>query len=152
MLFMSITQILLARSALLCAAGVPIQTPPLDVKQSLNSTGFFDSIDTMDCRLQTPSLTLLMNYDSVMLWSRDSFRNATLLGDVLADYVDLGRTVVAAYGTFYRNFSIGGRLRDSNYLPFTTATVYYGTSLQYLVAVNRSHPLLNGVNSFDGKF
>lgn len=134
----------------MCAAEPVLQTPPTDVKRSLNCTGFFDSIDMLDCNLQTPSLIQLMNYDSVMVWSNAPFQNATLLGNVLADYVDSGRTVVAVWYSFNSAIGIAGRLRDMNYLPFTNATIQYSTARFRLVAVNRSHPLLNGVKTFDG--
>lgn len=150
-MLITLTRVYLARNALLCASEMPSQTPPTDVKQSLNGTGLFDVIDAMDCRAQTPTLSQLMNYDSVMIWSRASFQNATFLGDVLADYVDSGRTVVAAYDSFHPTLGVNGRLSKSNYLPFTTSSVVYNGFRNKLVAVNRSHPLLNGVNAFDGK-
>lgn len=139
------------RSALLCAAESASQTPPLDVTRSLNSTGLFDTIDTKNCTDQTPTLAELMNYDSVMVWSRNPFANATLLGDVLADYVDSGRTVVASYTSFHQTWGVRGRLRDQNYIPFANVTTEYNNASFHLVAVNQPHPLLNGVNSFDGK-
>lgn len=143
-------QIQLARNATLCFSELPSQTPPTDVQQSLNSVGLFDLIDMMDCNLTTPTLTQLMQYDSVMVWSRNFFANATLLGDVLADYVDLGRTVVAAWYSFRNEYGIGGRLNDSNYLPFVSSILERNGVRYQLVAVNRTHPLLFAVNSFDG--
>lgn len=107
-------------------------------------------IDMMNCTGQTPALAYLMNYDSVMVWSLEAFQNNTLLGDVLADYVDSGGTVVATYGSFEEKLHIAGRLRDSNYLPFTSSSKSAKAGQYQLVAVNRYHPLLNGVNSFDG--
>lgn len=92
-----------------------------------------------------------MNYDSVMVWSREKFLDATLLGDVLADYVDSDGTVVATYAALELTMGVRGRLRDQNYLPFTSAMIGFNEPSCRLVAVNRSHPLLNGVNSFDGK-
>lgn len=69
-----------------------------DVKQKLNSTKLFQTIDMFDCRLSIPTLDTLKKYAAVLIWSdfytllpnlslqtesRVAFANPTLLGDYL---------------------------------------------------------------------
>lgn len=81
------------------------------------------------------------------MWASRKFANATTLGDVLADFADVGFTVVIA--SYALNLiPIDGRIVD--YLPLTNrGSLQFGPNS--LVAVNASHPLLNGVSSFQGR-
>jgi len=70
-----------------------------DVEAKLEATGFFDEVDTFRIDYETPTLALLRSYDCVLVYSDASippFHDATLLGDRLADYVDVGGGVVLA--------------------------------------------------------
>lgn len=56
-----------------------------------------------------------------------------------------------AYGAFRSDqYQIGGRLLNDNYLPFTLGG-HHSVSTGQLAAVNASHALLTGVNSFQCK-
>ena len=97
-----------------------------------------------------PTLAQLIQYRSVLVYSDAPFNDATAVGNVLADYVDAGGGVVLA--TFaYNNTGDGlqGRLKTGGYLPFSTGTQNSGTPLT-LVPTLASHPVLNGVASFNG--
>lgn len=134
---------------MLCCVQQNLYCKRLRLTSSARSTAL-DSLTWSTCWIAICKHRQLKKYDSVMVWSNAPFQNATLLGDVLADYVDSGRTVVAVWYSFNSAIGIAGRLRDMNYLPFTNATIQYSTARFRLVAVNRSHPLLNGVKTFDG--
>lgn len=69
-----------------------------------------------------------------------------------ADYVDAGFTIVIVAFALSTDKLIGGRLMSDNYLPFNYGSNQFSGMQQSLVAVNRSHPLLVGVNSFDGLY
>ena len=72
------------------------------------------------------------------------------MGNVLADYVDAGGgVVVATFGFSSQGYGLLGRLVTDGYLPFNTGGVTSGTELT-LVADQPSHPILNGVTSFNG--
>jgi hypothetical protein len=74
------------------------------------------------------------------------------LGNVLADYLDQGGGVVVqalALATNNATYAVLGRISTNGYLPFT-ATSYISTADPTLVKDLPSHPLLDGVNTFDG--
>ncbi|SHJ41679.1 Serine protease, subtilisin family [Reichenbachiella agariperforans] len=104
--------------------------------------GFYFDIDDMK------------QYDAVLLYDKNGHQNADVLGDVLADYVDLGGGVVSA---LYEssNRSMGGRWRDE----IETYSVYSNQNLQVLWNYDNismgtvhlpDHLLMNGVNTFNG--
>ncbi len=76
-----------------------------DVRAKILGTGSFTSVDIFNARLGpfdgTPTLAQLQAYDAVFVWSALSFDDPTALGNVLADYVDGGGTVVQAMFTFF---------------------------------------------------
>src|SRR5688500_13131178 len=77
-------RVLLLHSELSDAAG------PEDVRTKLFGTSAFTQVDVINARTSTPSLETLLAYDAVLVWSDFPFANPTVLGDVLADYVDQG--------------------------------------------------------------
>lgn len=68
----------------------------LDVVAQLNSTGMFGVVDMWQGGGSTPSMPTLLNYDVVMLEFDGSYADPNALGNVLADYVDLGGGVVTS--------------------------------------------------------
>ena len=82
------------------------------VKRSLEKTEAFATIALFDGRAATPSLSDLKNYDAVLVWCTGTdFSDATLLGDVLADYWDWRGGVVVAMFANHRS-RIRGRFGD----------------------------------------
>lgn len=102
----------------------------------------------------TPELSYLMQFDAILAWTNLPPVDATLLGDRLAAYVDAGGGVVVAMYAFQvnnANYSIRGQFYWSDYYcinfvqDFThTGHATIGTRQQ------PSHPVLGGVNTFDG--
>ncbi|MEJ6005942.1 PEP-CTERM sorting domain-containing protein [Paucibacter sp. AS339] len=67
----------------------------------------------------TPSLALLKQYDSILFWSNLYPSDASMLGNMLADYVDAGGRVVRA--TFVgQEVPNAGRIASSGYAPFVS--------------------------------
>jgi hypothetical protein len=123
-----------------------------DVQGKLDSSGLFSQVDAFLVRVgPVPTLSELQQYDAVLVYSDASFNDSVALGDVLADYMDAGGGVVMATFAFWTpgGLGIGGRISTGGYLPFTQASQNEGTPLT-LVADLPSHPILNGVSSFNG--
>jgi len=112
------------------------------------SGGSLGAVDFFDATSVTPTLADLSGYSAVLVYSDSSFANAVALGDVLADYVDAGGSVV--FATFAYNIGpIGGRIVTGGYLPVTLGGQTNGSGLT-LVPVDAGSPLLAGVSSFNG--
>ena len=80
----------------------------LSVKRELQNTADFSSIGMFDGRTGTPQLSVLRLYDVVLVWSTGTgFRDAKLLGDVLADYWDSNGAVVVAMFANHRSRILG---------------------------------------------
>lgn len=122
-----------------------------DVVAKVAAAGTFSSVTGILASNVTPTLNELLNYDAVLVYSDSGgFLDRVALGDVLADYVDLGGTVVVAVFAFNSSsLGIQGRLLTGGYLPFNQNAQSGGSNLT-LVPVIANHPLLAGVGSFDG--
>ena len=70
-----------------------------DVQQKIAGTGMFDAVDIFDAGIGTPTLAQLIQYESLFVFSNDTFFDRDALGDVLADYVDAGGGVVECIPT-----------------------------------------------------
>jgi hypothetical protein len=123
-----------------------------DVKSKLIGTGMFDQVDvyfvgTGGGAIPTPTLAQLQQYNAVLVYSDSAFSDPTGFGNVLADFADAGGGVVLA--TFDFDTPLAGRFATDGYYPLTIGGSTHGT-LQSLVKDLPAHPILNGVNSFNG--
>ena len=106
-------------------------------------------VDYFDARVATPTLAQLLDYDTVIVMSDFTFADPVAVGDVLADYVDAGGTVVQTVPTFYdpggNGWGLQGRFVDEGYSPFI------GTGDWFLWAdlgpFDPSHPIMQGVTA-----
>ena len=137
--------------ALLFAREVSTYGP--EIASKILSTGRFSKVDVLLSQFEPiPSLAKLQEYSAVMVWSDYTLQpDGDALGDVLADYVDSGgRVVVATFAlSSSQNHAVGGRLVSGGYLPVQQGSNLDGTP-GTLVPVLGGHPLLTGVNSFNG--
>jgi len=119
-----------------------------DVQSKLMATGKFTAVDIFETRFGTPTLSQLQTYDAVLTWNNYSYQNATLLGDVLADYVDAGGGVVVAMYTVGNNARILGRFDSQNYWCINVPSNSYSTyGAQTLGTVyDPTHPIMEGVS------
>jgi hypothetical protein len=124
-----------------------------DVQNKITGVGSIPRVDIIPVTTGSPVPTLaqLCSYQSVMVFSDYPFNDNVGMGNVLANYVDQGGGVALQTFLFATNVAYGlqGRLSTGGYLPFTAAGVAYPGSLT-LVKDVPSHPLLDGVNSFNG--
>jgi hypothetical protein len=111
----------------------------------------FTRVDIHNAAAYTPSQGELQQYSAVLVYSDFPFSNSTALGDVLANYADAGGGVVLATFAFggLAGCDISGRLASAGYLPFTTGAFTFGIPLT-LIPDLPAHPIMAGVNSFDG--
>jgi hypothetical protein len=124
-----------------------------DPQAKIQASGLFGVVDVIDGMTTTPTLAQLQAYDAVITWSDYDYSNSTLLGDVLADYVDAGGGVVVA--TFSQcdlsvNRELQGRWATGGY-PIIVPMGGTWTGPATLGAIQvPGHPLLAGVTNFDG--
>jgi hypothetical protein len=106
-------------------------------------------VDSVDGRYTIPTLDDMLNYDVVVAWSNYSYLDSTLLGDVLADYVDEGGAVVlGAFNWVYTGgFGIGGRFLTEGYNPFVSDNIGNHYSTASLGTYDASHPIMEGVSA-----
>lgn len=126
-----------------------------EVQSKLMSTGLFSQVDaygfnpTCGGNSNTPTLAQLQQYAAVMVWGGCGFQDPTAMGNVLADYIDAGGGVVLAEMLFETPIALQGRLMSGGYYPLTIGSMAEA-SQQMLVKDLPAHPILQGVNSFDG--
>ena len=124
-----------------------------DVQQKIFGTGFFDTVDIFDASVGTPTLTQLIAYDSLFVYSNVGFFDRDALGDVLADYVDAGGGVVGPCipaNSFGGTLTLGGRWETGGYEIFLTKEAA-NFGLEELGNVpDPNHPIMAGVTTFAG--
>lgn len=124
-----------------------------DVTNKIVGTGFFPRADgyLVSPGNAVPTLAQLQQYSSVLVYSDAPFNDPVALGNVLADYLDAGGGVVLATFGFYNSNSnnIQGRISSAGYLPLTVGGYTTGNG-ETLAADEPLHPILSGVNSFNG--
>jgi len=110
---------------------------------ALTPYGDIGTVDYFDGRTGTPTLGILQNYDCVVVWSNNRFQDSIATGDVLADYLDAGGSVVLQNFCFFRGFGLAGRIM-SEYAPFQKGTSYVARTLG---TYDVGHPLMAGVSA-----
>lgn len=124
-----------------------------DVRDKLMGTGMFNSCAIFNATAfgATPTLAQLQPYDAVIVWSNDSFQNAVLLGDVLADYVDQGGGVVVS---LFANTStnparfLQGRWQTGDYIAIPQNGGFNEGPGQLGAVLLPDHPIMSGVETF----
>lgn len=122
-----------------------------DVRNKLAATGLFQTVDTFDGHLGTPTLAQLNAYDAVMVSNFDSWADRVSLGTNLAQYVDGGggvvQTVFTTAGITNSNLA-GSWTATYNCITFGPST--FSSSATLGAITDQNHPIMIGVQSFDG--
>jgi hypothetical protein len=79
-------------------------------------TALGDSIDLYDAASNTPTIGELTPYDGIITFSNNTYANASGMGDVLADYVDLGRPMAMGVFALTTGWGLAGRIMTGDYL------------------------------------
>lgn len=104
-------------------------------------------VDIVSVNGFTPGLGDLTPYDAVIVIVNFPYQNKVALGDVLADYADLGGRVVLGAGNWFGpSFDIGGRIQEPGYSPLQQDGPFlYSTSS--LGVFDAASPLMAGVTA-----
>lgn len=111
------------------------------------------TVDDFDARDVTPTLEQLLPYDVVVVAADGAFADPVALGDVLADYLDVGGAVLQSSPTFYDGddggYGLQGRFADEGYGPLIGAGdwVAYADLADY----EPTHPIMHGVTTASDK-
>ena len=140
-----------ASALILGAPNVSGHAGLVDIQTKITATGLIaGNVDIFDVGDATPTLDFLKGYDAVLVFSDRFYANATLLGNVLADFVDAGGGVVEAG---LSHFSVGlrglsGRFISGNYDVYNSTLNQIACGTLGTVAQPGS-PLMAGVDSLN---
>ncbi len=78
-----------------------------------------ENVDYVDARLATPTVEQMMAYRAVLTWVKDPYADRVLMGDRLADYVDMGGRAILGEDCYAdtQDNSLGGRVMSPDYFP-----------------------------------
>jgi hypothetical protein len=128
--------------ALLCAEG---DTTCGGAVASFQSTGSFSSVDGFDISSSTPTLSQISGYGYVIAWTDYIPNNSVTVGNLLADYYDLGgkHLTIATY-SFSGTWVIAGRVMTGNYVALTGGSL--GDVSGNLSVLVPGDPIFSGLN------
>lgn len=105
-------------------------------------------VDIYDARIDTPLLEQLLAYETVVVVANNAFAEPAAVGDLLADYVDSGGTVVQTVPTFYdpseSGWGLRGRWLTDGYSPLIGVGDWF--SFATLGEFDATHPIMQGVD------
>jgi len=111
------------------------------IRSLLQAYGDLGAVDLFDASIATPSLSLLKDYDVVITWSDYTYANPTAIGNVMADYVDMGGKVINLYASMgTHGWEMGGRFITGNYTAMNGTGILYSTSC--LGGYNAASPIM----------
>jgi hypothetical protein len=120
----------------------------LDVQQKLQATNLFNSVEVFDIGIATPTLAYLQSFDAVLTYTDTDVLDGFTVGNLLAQYIDLGGGVVNA--TFANaSVPIGGNFNTTPYQVVVPQGQTQDVMLT-LGAVDPCSPITEGINSFNG--
>lgn len=107
------------------------------------------TVDDFDARYLTPTLEQLLAYDVVVVTADVAFANAVALGNVLADYLDVGGALLQSVPTFYdgdgSGYGLPGRFGEEGYSPLIGAGDWFSAAA--LADFVPTHPIMHGVTT-----
>ncbi len=91
----------------------PSETDNMSFRAALSALIGGD-VDYFDARYSTPSVAILAQYDAVLTWKDYPYQDAVLMGNRLADYVDVGGKVILGSGC---DSGLQGQIMQAAYCP-----------------------------------
>lgn len=148
-----------ARKSCFAVIGGPISQAACmdDICNKLRAAGL-PHVDGIFAQKRIPTLAELQKYCGVLVYSYNSsaFLDGSLMGDLLADYVDNGGGVVVSVFTNCNNLRNGflkGRFLEGNYHPIQPAR-QHDTNGKRPLTLGRihepNHPIMAQVKTLDG--
>ncbi len=126
---------------------------PFDLEAALQAQPDVSNVAVYDTNVFTPLLSMLEEYDVVIVYSSTDYASATNLGNTLANYVDGGGVVVpvAFDGFATANRSLAGRWITDEYRPWMPGATVNSTP-QTLGAYDAAHPFFQGVTALSAMY
>ncbi len=113
---------------------------------ALQATGKFSAVDIIDVRTTTPSLSALSGYTDILAWTNLFPADGTALGNVLADFYDLGgKHVTIATYALTNPGGISGRIATGSYSALVD-TGNFANPSGTLAPAAINDPVFAGVN------
>jgi len=110
------------------------------VENNIGTNPFYDSVDYLCCSTILAPLATLQNYTCVFTWNNQGYMDGQ--GDILADYVDAGGTlVILGWGI---SQCYGRILDDPDYCPMIGASNRYEN---VDLGTTYTHEILDGVSA-----
>ena len=116
-------------------------------KNELISTGLFSAsdIDILDSP-SSISLSDLIPYDAVLVWTDGNFVDPVNIGDVLKEYVNAGGGVILSTYALSSPWAIQGGILDGNYSPFIPSSTLSVSGVIDMVGLPfPGHPIFNNI-------
>ena len=125
--------------------------------EAISELESISGVTTINVSALTPKLEELKVFDAVIVYSNYAYRDNQALGDVIAEYTELGGGVVTMNGENIlfansENWSLGGKWKANDYSIFEPESQYSRESSDLGEIKMPSHPLINEVKSFKGLF
>lgn len=115
-----------------------------EVADYLLGSGHVTTVDAIDVAYQTPVLADIEGYDVVLTWNNFLYNDPVAIGDLLADYMDLGKGVIPIEFAYYSFGGLQGRFM-AEYSPFSHGSnTYVDVSLG---TYDADHPLMADVSA-----
>lgn len=131
-------------AVLLLAAGDATQIQAL-----LSAYPDLATVDLLDARYTTPTLEQLLDYDVVLVIAETAFADPWAMGNLLADYIDVGGALLQSVPTFYdpegNGYGLQGRFMEDGYSPFLGEGDWF--TYAELADYNPTHPIMHGVTA-----
>ena len=115
----------------------------------LLASGHVLTVDVIEIFESTPTLPDIESYDAVIVWTNVPPWDPVALGDLLADYIDLGKGVIACEAAFTASWGLQGRFM-AEYSPYTATDV--GFVDVSLGTYDPDHPLMEDVSAVTDYF
>ncbi len=115
-----------------------------EVAEYLINSGEIESAVFIDAQNSTPTLQDLEVYDAIITWTNYQYQDAAGIGDVLADYVELGKGVIVLEFAYYNGWAMQGRFM-SDYSPYSQASTGYLDVT--LGEYDAGHPIMENVSA-----
>jgi hypothetical protein len=159
-ILLATSSVAMAQDAQIAVLGAPFDAAfNDDVRDYLSCTGLFGEVAVFDVGAELPTAEQIALYDAVLVYSDAPFADPVAFGDSLASFVQQGGGVVLAAGSFADGRAVEGRFITQGFMPVSTGTltpVGGDRTLQPLegyaweIGPVEGHPILYGVNVFDG--
>ncbi len=120
---------------------------PSNIQSILLNFPNINSVDIFDVSSKTPTLNELFNYDCVIVMNEYEFYDPVGIGDVLADYADIGGGVILSLKSFDFDYGIQGRFFNDGYMPFNLTHTIVNTFGICLDTMTIIHPITKGFHS-----